>query len=287
MTLKIILSMLAIGLISLSIPPLAYAENSWDISISPYDSMDKKELFQPLELPIHSGDKVTWTNNDSTTHKIVSGISQYPDYAGEFFASDIIGPGEKYSISLDFKDFAGYYYFCEIHPWFTGKIFFEDRPDIFQSTKEITYEIQNSKTLTIKGIVEADLGTTNYEIVIFDSKNNLVFQKIDTFSADATFNVSTDISKPIWKNDEKYVLKLVYGVPSESTKMELKIPVKNTADEIKLKTCQESKTNKEVLVQGINLPKWYEGPLCWVENGFISQKEISESIDFFKKSLQN
>ena len=128
----------------------AYAENSWIISINPYNIHEGQELFKPKELPIFSGDRVTWQNNDSISHRIVSGVSQHPDYSGTFFSTDVISGGENSnSVSLDFTDYAGYYYFCEIHPWYTGKIFFEDRPNILFSTLDISYAILNQNILSI------------------------------------------------------------------------------------------------------------------------------------------
>ena len=290
MTLKTIMMFLAVLLILPIMTLSVYAENSWNISLTPYGGLDKDELFQPLELPIHSGDKVTWVNQDSTTHKIVSGVPDHLDYSGEFFSTDTLLPGESSSITLEFEGYAGYYYLCEIHPWFTGKIFFEDRPGIFQSTLDISYEIHNSEILSIGGLVESDLGTTGYEILIYDSKNNLIFQKVYSFEPDSTFDVSIDISGAIWDYDENYVLKLVYGIPSESTKLSLEIPINGVDDGLKSKSlefCQDSELDSDFLFEGVYVPNWYKKSLCWFSNGLLTQIEISDSLDFFQKSSQN
>ena len=289
MTSKTIMLFLGAFLILPIMISSAHAENSWTVFLTPYDGIEKEELFRPLEIPIHSGDKVTWINQDSTTHKIVSGVPQHPDYSGEFFSTDILSPGESYSVSLDFEGFVAYYYFCEIHPWFTGKIFFEDRPDIFHSTLDISYEINDSEILLVNGLVESDLGTTGYEILIYDSKNNLIFQKVDSFELDATFDVSIDISSSVWDHDENYVLKLVYGIPSESTILSLEIPIYDVDDELKSKSlefCQDSESTSNFLFEGNYLPNWYKKLFCWFGNGLVVEKEIYDSIDFFQKNYQ-
>ncbi|WP_246281993.1 cupredoxin domain-containing protein [Nitrosopumilus ureiphilus] len=259
-------------------------ENTWNVFLKPYDGLSKKELFKPIELPISSGDKVTWRNHDSTAHMIVSGVPEHPDYSGEFFSTSVLSPGENFSVNLDFEGYAAYYYFCEIHPWYTGKIFFEDNPNMYQSTLDISYETQNPDTLKINGLVESDLGSTGYEILIFDSKNNLVFQKVDSFKPDATFDEFIDISSYMWSHDKNYVLKLVYGIPSESTTLSLEIPIDGVDDDLKsksLKVCQNSEPS-DFLFEGISLPNWYKKPLCWFSDGFFTQKELSDSIVFFR-----
>ncbi|WP_371503792.1 plastocyanin/azurin family copper-binding protein [Nitrosopumilus adriaticus] len=286
MTREIILVITGLFMIFPMISFSAYADNSWIISINQYDELEKSEIFQPREIPIFSGDKVTWQNNDSDTHKIVSGVPQHPDYSGEYFSSELISPGGNYSITLDFNGFAGYYYFCEIHPWYTGKIFFEDRPDIYYSTLDISYKIHNEQ-LFVEGSVESDLGNSEYGILVYDSKNNLVTQKLSSFEGDASFSTAIDISDPIWDEDEKYMAKLVYGVPSESTSLAINIPIKHTSDKSNYSEfCQESKSDSSFVYNEINLPSWYKNTLCWYETELITEKEYYDSLDFLKKALK-
>ncbi len=289
MTSKIIMMFLVTFLI-LPMALSAHAENSWGVLVSPYEGLQKDELFRPIELPISSGDKVTWINQDSTTHKITSGVSDYSDYYGEFFSVDAMSPGKSSTVTLNYEGYAAYYYLCEIHPWFTGKLFFEDNPHMFQSTLDISYDIHNSETLLVSGLVHSDLGTTGYEILIFDSANNLIFHKDYSFEPDATFDVSVDISSVMWKHDENYLLKLVYGVPSESTNLSLKIPISDVDDELKSKSlefCQDSELYSDFVFEGINVPNWYKKSLCWFGNGLVDQNEISNSLVFLREFPQN
>ena len=286
MTEKLLIILLGIFTILPAITLSAYAQDTWTVSINPYEEQGGKELFQPRELPIKSGDKVIWKNNDSTMHKIVSGMPKHLDYSGEYFSSENIDRGKDYSIILESRGFAGYYYFCEIHPWYTGKVFFEDNPHVIESITDISYEIKDSKMLEVKGTVEDDYRNTEYEMLIFTSKNNLIFQQVGSFNHDSTFNKLIDISSSVWEQEEDYVLKLVFGVPSESTTIPLKIHNSINYQSGTLELCQISESNSEFILDGINLPNWYQKPLCWLDKGWITETEVAYSLDFFRNSLQ-
>lgn len=262
-----------------------YGENSWSVFLTSHEGLQKDELFSPLELPISSGDTVTWINQDSVTHKITSGVAAHSDYSGEFFSTDTLSPGDSFSVSLENQGFAGYYYFCEIHPWFTGKIFYEDRPGMFQSTLDISYDVTDSEILTINGLVEPEIGNTAYEILIYDSKNHLIFQKLNSFESDATFDISIDVSSSIWKHDENYLLKLVYGVPSESTNFSLNIPINNLDYDLKsnaLVFCDDSIFDSDFTFNDDLLPFWYSQSVCWYGSGFIVEQEYFDAVTFLQ-----
>lgn len=204
------------------LPTVTYAE-SWHIFLNPYEGPKKTELFSPAELPISLGDSVIWVNQDSDIHEIVSGVPNHPDYSGEYFSTGELSIGDEFTEVFDDNSFAAYYYFCKIHPWYTGKIFFQDREGIYNSTLDISYTISESETLHVTGLVESDVAKTAYEVLIYDDENNLVFQKLDLFKPDASFDVFVDIPTTL-NPDEIYLLKLVYGVPSESTELLLDLP---------------------------------------------------------------
>jgi plastocyanin len=69
--------------------------------------------FKPQNIKVTVGTKVTWTNNDSTTHQIVSKTEPYP-------GDGTIGPGESFTVSFDAP--GTYDYFCGIHNSMTGSI---------------------------------------------------------------------------------------------------------------------------------------------------------------------
>ncbi len=71
--------------------------------------------FNPSELTIKKGEKVTWLNNDSTTHTVTSDT-------GEFDSGDLAN-GSKFSHTFDKT--GTFKYKCTIHPDMAGTIIVE------------------------------------------------------------------------------------------------------------------------------------------------------------------
>jgi plastocyanin len=69
--------------------------------------------FNPGTLTIKLGTKVTWINQDSTTHKIKA----------DTFNSGDLGQGDKFTFTFTSK--GSFDYSCSIHPSMTGKIVVE------------------------------------------------------------------------------------------------------------------------------------------------------------------
>ena len=69
--------------------------------------------FKPQNIEVTAGTKVTWTNNDTTTHQIVSKGDPFP-------GDGTIDVGETYSVTFDTP--GTYDYFCGIHNSMTGSI---------------------------------------------------------------------------------------------------------------------------------------------------------------------
>ena len=68
--------------------------------------------FKPGDLTIKAGSEVTWTNEDSTTHKIKSDDGT--------FNSDNLGNGATFSHTFDKA--GTFAYICSIHPTMKGTI---------------------------------------------------------------------------------------------------------------------------------------------------------------------
>ncbi len=69
--------------------------------------------FSPKNIKVTTGTKVTWTNNDSVTHQIVSKGDPFP-------GDGTIDSGQSYSVTFDTP--GTYDYFCGIHNSMTGSI---------------------------------------------------------------------------------------------------------------------------------------------------------------------
>ncbi len=68
--------------------------------------------FQPASLTIQKGASVTWRNDDSVSHQIVSNTNA--------FSSSVLNAGGSYTHVFD--QAGSYPYHCGIHPFMTGTI---------------------------------------------------------------------------------------------------------------------------------------------------------------------
>jgi plastocyanin len=78
--------------------------------------------FQPNPVQVSVGATVTWTNDDSTTHTVVSGQNGQPD--GKFDSSPnfnpLMVPGATFSHT--FTEAGQYPYYCALHPNMVGTV---------------------------------------------------------------------------------------------------------------------------------------------------------------------
>jgi plastocyanin len=72
----------------------------------------KNFAFNPSQITVKAGTKVTWTNNDSATHTVTSDN-------GTFNSGDV-NPGGSYSFT--FTNPGTYQYHCSIHPNMTASV---------------------------------------------------------------------------------------------------------------------------------------------------------------------
>ena len=154
-------------------------QNEWKITIP--DGASEQEMvqgFYPNELPVLVGDVIVWENKDNINHSITSGLPQNPDHSGLFFNFGEIKPGESISYKLKNSDYIAFYYFCEIHPWMTGKFFFSNlEMSQSETDKPIILEKQTysyGEEISVSGQVHKDFGGTQYSTLIYDQNNVLV-----------------------------------------------------------------------------------------------------------------
>ena len=95
------------------------------VDITPGSSTKTTDAFSPNPVNVNVGDKVTWTNKDSTPHTVTSGTggsSGTPD--GKFDSSPgfnpLIPPQGKFSFT--FSEAGEFPYYCGLHPNMVGKV---------------------------------------------------------------------------------------------------------------------------------------------------------------------
>ena len=116
----VLLTVLAIGLISLSIDSIpVFAQASTAISMVPGSSAPTNKIFHdPSPANLAVGTTVTWTNNDATLHTATSGT---PDSgpSGEFDSS-YLTKGKTFQHTFDKAGTFDYY--CTLHPFMIGQV---------------------------------------------------------------------------------------------------------------------------------------------------------------------
>lgn len=77
------------------------------------------EFFSPAEVETVVGGMVTWTNNDTALHTATSGDAKAVKPDG-VFDSGFLKKGQSYSFV--FEKAGEYDYYCQLHPFMTGKV---------------------------------------------------------------------------------------------------------------------------------------------------------------------
>jgi plastocyanin len=118
----VVLTALAIGLISLSIDPTAiFAQTSFSISIvSGSSAPNNPKFYDPSPANVAVGTTVTWTNNDATLHTVYSGTPDDSANGGKLFQSTYMAKGQTFEHKFDTAGTFDYY--CTLHPFMIGKI---------------------------------------------------------------------------------------------------------------------------------------------------------------------
>jgi len=95
----------------------------------PVDVRIENLQFVPNDITVAPGTTIRWTNLDAFDHDITSGMSitgrkarglkktKFPD---DRFASGLFGKNKSFSVTLDKP--GEYTYYCNIHPFMTGKV---------------------------------------------------------------------------------------------------------------------------------------------------------------------
>ena len=104
----------------------AQAQKEVKVSIVPGASTLGDKAFSPNPVNIKVGDTVTWINDDSQFHTVVSGNPSGGGDIGKVFDSGLSGPTalttKGKTFSHKFTEKGEFPYFCQLHPTMVGKV---------------------------------------------------------------------------------------------------------------------------------------------------------------------
>lgn len=99
---------------------------SAQVSIQPGASISECDTalncLSPYYPIIYKGGEVLWTNNDESSHTMISGNPQ--EGPNGVFDSGLIAPRSTFSQVFEIE--GEYEFFCVLHPWIQGKVFVEE-----------------------------------------------------------------------------------------------------------------------------------------------------------------
>ncbi len=90
------------------------------VSVEEVGCHENNECFVPYVTTVDAGGEVIWVNNDSRSHRIISGADDVPDGT---FDSGTIGPGERFSFK--FEEPGEYTYYSPMYQRMSGIIVVE------------------------------------------------------------------------------------------------------------------------------------------------------------------
>lgn len=250
------LGLVVIGLLQ----AYAHAEN-YQVTILNGSSEQGQSLkLYPETLPFGPKDSITWKNEDSAQHSITSGVPAHPEYSGVFFKTGTISPGESGKVQIDVKENFAFYYFCEIHPWLTGKLVVIGTPEAQPETKNpiVTDPLQDKgDDIMVSGQVHKDFAKTPYDILIYQNQDELVGLKHGTFDENGSYTqtISTQSMNP-----GKYTMRVVYGLPTQVGVASFQL------------------SSKEIII-----PNWIKNEAKWWSDGSISDSEFTKAVGYLAK----
>jgi len=297
-----------IGLLIFAHQQVAFGQMGKNLEVKILSGSADKDVtnaFYPDILPIEPGDTITWVNEDSTTHSVASGVPKAPEYSGLFFKTGNIDAQKSGSVEItDLKNHFAFYYFCQIHPWMTGKIVISTAPESQPDTSlpivigHTTYN--KGQDVSVMGKVADDYAKIKYQLLVYD-QSKLVDAIEGHFTDDATLDETIHTDK---LDSAKYTLKLVYGLPTQiaSTSFDLKnapehkIPgwIKTEAKLWSSNTISDGKfieaiqyLSKENIIspqvqpgQPKAIPGWIKTNTSWWTDGLISDTEFVNALEY-------
>jgi plastocyanin len=91
------------------------------INILAGSSVQGSPDYDPDPLTVKKGDKISVVNKDNTLHTVTDGAAPGAD-AGKLFDTGFFEGGQSKTIDTANLNPAEYNYFCQVHPYMTGKL---------------------------------------------------------------------------------------------------------------------------------------------------------------------
>ncbi|HEX6562194.1 MAG TPA: cupredoxin domain-containing protein [Nitrososphaera sp.] len=114
-----------VALIKKPTPPAPpAAAGTTEISMPSGASIQGQPSYDPADAKVPLGNKVVWHNADSAIHTATSGTSATDPASGKAFDTSMVSPGEK-SKPIEItgaKVGDSFNYYCQVHPFMSGKI---------------------------------------------------------------------------------------------------------------------------------------------------------------------
>jgi predicted secreted protein with PEFG-CTERM motif len=105
-----------------AIPQTAFAADV-NVDITPGSSTKTTDAFSPFPVQANVGDRVIWTNKDSTLHTVLSGTPSGGStgmFGGTAEAPILVNPGK--TMEFTFTEAGEFDYYCNLHPSMVGKV---------------------------------------------------------------------------------------------------------------------------------------------------------------------
>lgn len=263
---------------------------------------DSLATFYPEILPFDPHDTITWINDDDAVHSVTSGLPEHPDYSGVFFKTGSMEYADSHTITTENLVNFAYYYFCEVHPWMTGKLVLATAPEAQPETDDAIVASDHYKQgsdLKVTGFVHKDFAKTPYQILIYQHQDRLIDIKQGLFSDDASYanTIKTDDLVP-----SKYMIKLVYGLPTQVATMTIEISgqdaipdwIKTEArnwsagvsTDLEFVNAIEYMVKENIIVhqdepqQSKMVPAWLKTNASWWADESITDSEFAVSIQY-------
>ncbi len=78
--------------------------------------------YDPDELTVKKGDKITVNNADTMPHTVTNGESGSDPNSGKLFDTSIINGGDSAEIDTSAVDAGAHPFYCMVHPYMTGSL---------------------------------------------------------------------------------------------------------------------------------------------------------------------